>query len=78
MLPCVNCVKPKEAHSIMRRENLDPGVIVMDYDEFTSESFQRVYQYLRRHAASHNLDRFSYSRGTVEESPQDCLQIILR
>ena len=78
ILPSVNCVKPKYALLLMTRDILDGGVVVMDKDEFRSEAFQRVYQYLRRHTAKTNLDSFSYSKGSVEGSPHDCLQIILR
>ena len=79
MLPTVDCVKPKIAHSLMSRDGADFGDrIVMDKKEFESGTFQRVYQYLRRHAAGNNLDRYSYTRGSVEGTPQDCLQILLR
>ena len=78
MLPSVNCVKPKHALSLMTHDILNGGDVVMDKDEFRSEAFQRVYQYLRRHTAKTNLDKFSYSKGSVEDSPHDCLQIILR
>ena len=54
------------------------GNIVMDEEEFRSESYQRVYQYLRRHITRTNLDRFSYSHESVEGTPHDCLQILLR
>ena len=52
--------------------------IVMDGEEFKSEAYQRVYQYLRRHVMNHNLDQFSYSKGSIEGSPSDCLQVILK
>ena len=78
MLPSVNCVTPKRALSLTKCDTKDLSNILMDGGEFMSESVQRVYQYLRRHAANYNLDRFSYSQGSVEESPFDCLQIVLR
>ena len=77
MLPFVNCVKPKRALSLMPCDVPD-GNIVMDEEEFRSEPYQRVYQYLRRHIARTNLDRFSYSEENVEGTPHDCLQIVLR
>ena len=55
----------------------DPGRILMDLGEFRSATFQRVYQYLRRHLGGFNLDTFSYL-GTVEGSPADCLKIVLQ
>ncbi len=50
----------------------------MDDEEFKAPTVQRVYQYLRRHAGSHNLDTFSYQDGSVEGNEKDCLKIILR
>jgi len=49
----------------------------MDRQEFESAHYQRVYQYLRRHAGNINLDRFSYT-GSVEGNPANCLEIILQ
>ena len=79
MLPIVHCVKPKTALSLMSRDEAGIGSrVVMDQEEFENETFQRVYQYLRRYAAGTDLDRFSYQRQSVEGTPQDCLQIFLR
>jgi len=55
---------------------LDPFKVVMDRQEFESAHYQRVYQYLRRHVVSINLDQFSYS-GIVEGNPAHCLEVIL-
>ena len=78
MLPTVNCVKPKIACSLMSLDEADFGNrIVMDQKEFASESFQRVFQYLKRHAGRSNLDKFSYKKGRVEGTRQDCLQTFL-
>ncbi len=49
----------------------------MDDEEFKSNSYQRVYQYIRRFTAKQNLDSFSFN-GCVEGTPQDCLEIILQ
>ena len=54
-----------------------PGRILMDLGEFRSATFQRVYQYLRRHLEAINLDTFSYL-GTVEGNPADCLKTVLQ
>ena len=63
----------------MSRDEADIGSrVVMDLEEFENETFQRVYQYLRRYAAGTDLDRFSYQRQSVEGTPQDCLQIFFR
>ena len=55
----------------------DAFKVVMDMEEFGSEHYQRVYQYLRRHVGGINLDRFSYI-GNVEGNPANCLEIILQ
>jgi hypothetical protein len=49
----------------------------MDVEEFRGATFQRVYQYLRRHAAKVNLDQFQY-QATTEGTPHDCLQLFLQ
>ena len=75
MLPAVHCVSPKTTLSLMAHDEADTGSrILMDQKEFESETYQRVYQYLRRHTANSNLDRFFYHMGSVEGSPQDCLE----
>ena len=55
----------------------DAFKVVMDRQEFESAHYQRVYQYLQRHAKNVNLDRFSYT-GNVEDDPANCLEIILQ
>lgn len=49
----------------------------MDAKEFKSETYQRVYQYLKRHIAHQNLDRFTYVE-IVEGNPADCLTTIMQ
>ena len=49
-----------------------------DVKEFRDHSFQRVFQYLRRHVGRLPLDKFSYTRGSVESNPKECLNILLR
>ena len=48
----------------------------MDDEEFRSSTFQRVYQYLRRHIAKYNLDEYSFT-GVVEGSAADCMFLLL-
>ena len=55
----------------------DAFKVVMDRQEFESAHYQRVYQYLQRHAGNINLDWFSYI-GNVEGNPANCLEIILQ
>lgn len=79
MLPSVNCVKPKDALRLMAPDADTPNdQIVMDRDEFESESFQRVYQYLSRHMMGTNLDRYSYTKENIEGTPHDCLQTLIK
>ena len=49
----------------------------MDEHEFRSATYQRVYQYIRRHTAGHNLDTYAYN-GTVEGTAEDCIKVLLR
>ncbi|MCG8624371.1 MAG: hypothetical protein MJE68_20550 [Proteobacteria bacterium] len=49
----------------------------MDDEEFHGATFQRVYQYLRRHDAKMNLDHFQY-QATPEGTPHDCLKLFLQ
>jgi hypothetical protein len=78
MLPTVDCVKPKIAYSLMSHDGEDFGDrIVMNRQEFESDAFQRVYQYLRRHTAGNDLDKFSYKNDNTEGTPINCLEIFL-
>lgn len=52
-------------------------LVFMDEEEFESNSFQRVYQYIRRYTAGENLDNFSFKESSVEGTPQECLQQIV-
>lgn len=53
-----------------------PEKRLMDDEEFRSSTFQRVYQYLRRHIAKYNLDEYSFT-GVVEGSAADCMFLLL-
>ena len=48
----------------------------MDEGEFKSHAFQRVFQYLHRHAKCESLDEFSYMES-MEGEPGECLQTLL-
>ena len=54
-----------------------PSEVLMDVQEYKSPTYQRVYQYLKRHFKETNLDHFSYT-GEIEGTPVDCLEVILR
>ncbi len=49
----------------------------MDQNEFKSQMFQRVFQYLRRHIGRLELDSFHYQLGSVESTPKACLEVLL-
>ena len=49
----------------------------MDNNEFSNSTFQRVYQYLRRHDDGQKLDRFQY-QDNVEGTHADCLKHFLK
>ncbi|KAM4663584.1 E3 ubiquitin-protein ligase RNF213-like [Discoglossus pictus] len=77
--PKISCCTPKEVlsrntenHKSTYFEN--PG---MDEEEFSSEWFQRPFQYLIRFEQQENLDTFTYVMGSVEGYPAQCLQILL-
>ena len=79
MLPTITCVSPRKALSLMSRNTADfRDRILMDQKEFRTEIFQRAYQYLKWYDSNSNLDIFSYTKGSVEGSPKNCLQMLLR
>uniref|UniRef100_A0A2K5Z6W0 E3 ubiquitin-protein ligase RNF213 n=1 Tax=Mandrillus leucophaeus TaxID=9568 RepID=A0A2K5Z6W0_MANLE len=77
IFPKVTCRPPKEVIDMElspRRSDTEPG---MDQWEFCSETFQRPYQYLRRFHQNQDLDMFQYQEGSVEGTPEECLQHFL-
>lgn len=77
LFPKVTCRPPKEVIDMEltpERSHTDPA---MDPVEFCSEAFQRPYQYLKRFHQQQNLDTFQYEKGSVEGSPEECLQHFL-
>ena len=51
----------------------------MDEEEFENSTFQRVYQYLRRHDSDPRLlDRFKYKNNIIEGNITDSLQHLLK
>ena len=91
LLPSVECVSPRYLNTVQQLQGkvmdgsqsqsfslLVANYVPMDEAEFRSPTYQRVYQYLRRHIARINLDRFSYQSGSVEGSTDICLQVMLR
>ncbi|KAL1791655.1 E3 ubiquitin-protein ligase RNF213 isoform X1, partial [Sigmodon hispidus] len=77
IFPKVTCHSPKEVISLEQSSKgsyREPG---MDPGEFKSEAFQRPYQYLKRFHQKQNLDTFQYEAGSVEGSPEECLEHFL-
>uniref|UniRef100_A0A8C9LXS5 E3 ubiquitin-protein ligase RNF213 n=1 Tax=Piliocolobus tephrosceles TaxID=591936 RepID=A0A8C9LXS5_9PRIM len=77
IFPKVTCRPPKEVIDMELspwRSDTEPG---MDHWEFCSETFQRPYQYLRRFHQNQDLDMFQYQEGSVEGTPEECLQHFL-
>ncbi|XP_006869704.1 PREDICTED: E3 ubiquitin-protein ligase RNF213 [Chrysochloris asiatica] len=77
IFPKVTCRPPKEVIDMglnPESSHRDPG---MDQREFSSETFQRPYQYLKRFHQKQNLDTFQYQKGFIEDSPEECLQHFL-
>ncbi|KAM4663579.1 E3 ubiquitin-protein ligase RNF213-like [Discoglossus pictus] len=77
--PKISCCTPKEVLARITENQAttdcrDPG---MDDEEFRSECFQRPFQYLIRFDLRQNLDTFTYQKGSVEENPARCLQLLL-
>ena len=48
----------------------------MDDKKFKSDSYQRVYQFIRRYRAGKNLDKFRFE-DDIEGSMEDCLELLL-
>ncbi|XP_013361468.1 PREDICTED: E3 ubiquitin-protein ligase RNF213 isoform X2 [Chinchilla lanigera] len=77
IFPKVTCRPPKEVIDMEltpKRRHRQPR---MDEREFRSETFQRPYQYLRRFHHKQNLDTFQYQEGSVEGTPEECIQHLL-
>ncbi|XP_077862841.1 E3 ubiquitin-protein ligase rnf213-alpha-like, partial [Saccoglossus kowalevskii] len=84
LLPTRTCRSPRDTleleSSMEHSEELamtinDP---LMDNLEFTSNAYQRAYQYLKRHSKGANLDYYDYEEGTIEDNHATCLPVLLR
>uniref|UniRef100_A0A670Y6Z8 RING-type E3 ubiquitin transferase n=1 Tax=Pseudonaja textilis TaxID=8673 RepID=A0A670Y6Z8_PSETE len=79
VFPQITCRSPKEVldngiQMNLFHESSDPRV---DQEMFCSEAFQRPFQYLIRESRGENLDAFQYRKGSVEGTPEECLQLFL-
>ncbi|XP_042525946.1 E3 ubiquitin-protein ligase RNF213 [Dipodomys spectabilis] len=77
VFPTVTCRPPKEVIDMglsPQRRLREPG---MDRKEFRSTAFQRPFQYLKRFHQKENLDWFEYQEGSVEGTPEECIQHLL-
>uniref|UniRef100_A0A8C8YXI2 E3 ubiquitin-protein ligase RNF213 n=1 Tax=Prolemur simus TaxID=1328070 RepID=A0A8C8YXI2_PROSS len=77
VFPKVTCRPPKEVMDMELSPERSHGEPGMDYIEFCRETFQRPYQYLKRFHQNQNLDLFQYKEGSVEGTPEECLQHFL-
>ncbi|XP_077886537.1 E3 ubiquitin-protein ligase RNF213-like isoform X3 [Ictidomys tridecemlineatus] len=77
IFPKVTCRPPKEVIAMElspERSIIEPG---MDEIEFQSATFQRPFQYLKQFHQKQNLDTFHYQEGSVEGTPEECIQHLL-
>ncbi|XP_023555015.1 E3 ubiquitin-protein ligase RNF213 [Octodon degus] len=77
IFPKVTCRPPKEVIDMELTPRGSNGEPRMDKIEFCSETFQRPYQYLRRFHQNEDLDTFKYQEGSVEGTPEECVQHLL-
>lgn len=77
VFPKITCRPPKDVINLElspEGSTRGPG---MDMIEFRSETFQRPYQYLSRFYRKQDLDEFWYEEGSVEDTPGECIQLLL-
>ncbi|XP_044530479.1 E3 ubiquitin-protein ligase RNF213 [Gracilinanus agilis] len=77
IFPKVTCRPPKEVMCMPLISSTNEMEPRMDREEFCSESFQRPFQYLKRFHRGQNLDIFQYKPGSIEGTPEECLQQLL-
>ncbi|CAM9642728.1 unnamed protein product [Lampetra planeri] len=78
VLPTVTCISPLEVLQLYREKTPERfDLPLMDKDLFEHEVYQRPLQYLRRFTDGANLDAFQFDLGRVEETPMQCLEILL-
>ncbi|XP_051851384.1 E3 ubiquitin-protein ligase RNF213 [Antechinus flavipes] len=77
IFPKVTCRPPKEVMCMPLISSVSEMEPRMDREEFCSESFQRPFQYLKRFYQGQNLDMFQYKPGSIEGTPEECLQQLL-
>lgn len=80
MLPTVKCLSPEETlRHLEQKGSDDKDYQLMDDGEFRSEAFQRTYQYFKIYRQKQDqLEGFSFSPGSVEDSPKAWLQCLLQ
>ncbi len=52
------------------------SLVLMDNQEFRSDPYQRVYQFIRRFRVGKNLDDFSF-KTAIEGTTENCLEMLL-
>ncbi|KAL2092430.1 hypothetical protein ACEWY4_012228 [Coilia grayii] len=78
MLPNVKCLSPLETQKHLSEGGSgDEECQLMDEGEFSSEAFQRTYQYFKRYEQN-QLEKFSFEPGRPEGSPKEWLECLMR
>ncbi|XP_076138840.1 E3 ubiquitin-protein ligase RNF213-like isoform X1 [Alosa pseudoharengus] len=78
MFPNVKCLSPEETQKYLSEGgSSDEEYQLMDQAEFSSEAFQRTYQYFKRYEQN-QLENFSFERFSCEDTPKEWLQCLMR
>ncbi|XP_062408415.1 E3 ubiquitin-protein ligase rnf213-alpha-like isoform X2 [Sardina pilchardus] len=78
MFPNVKCLSPAETQKYLSEGgSSDEEYQSMDQAEFSSEAFQRTYQYFKRYEQN-QLENFSFECFSCEDTPKEWLQCLMR
>ena len=75
LLPQVHCISPVQVWN--RRAKDDSDTVLADKDELQSVAYQRVYQFLKKHDNSENLDDVVFCSDT-QGNLQEVIQVICK
>ncbi|XP_074786497.1 E3 ubiquitin-protein ligase rnf213-alpha-like [Athene noctua] len=81
LFPTVECVSPQRVLELLE----DPSSVSptklreeqFDRTKLKSDVFQRSYQYLSRYKQNINLDRFTFTPGSIEGTERECLACLM-
>eukprot|EP00058_Branchiostoma_floridae_P009699 XP_002595187.1 hypothetical protein BRAFLDRAFT_101667 [Branchiostoma floridae] len=79
-LPSATCRAPTEILALEQEAREERGAQdpVMDATLFSTEEFQRPYHYLRHWEAGEDLDKLTFTPGSVVDNHADFLNVVLR